>query len=79
MDEAPDTHRSISDGTQAFLILGASLDTPVMDLSEADDSFVGNSESSGFSVSCAGDVDGNGRDDLLVGAKGNNEGGNGAG
>ena len=47
----------------------------------ADASFLGESagDSSGFSVASAGDVDGDGLDDLLIGAYGNDESGSGAG
>jgi len=50
-------------------------------LSQADASFAGENtyDNSGFSVSSAGDVDGNGFDDLLIGAYESDEGGPAAG
>jgi hypothetical protein len=66
----------------AYLILGASLGTTgEIDLSLADYSFVGENifDYAGISVSSAGDVDGDGLDDLLVGASRNGDGGGGAG
>ncbi len=58
----------------AYLVLGPV--TGTLDLSLADAKFVGEEERdfAGASVSNAGDVDGNGNDDLLVGAGGNDEG-----
>jgi hypothetical protein len=67
---------------KAYLILGSSLgSTGSIDLSLADYSFVGeySYNYAGCSVSSAGDVDGDGLDDLLVGAYGNNEDGEYAG
>ena len=71
-----------SNAGKAYLILGASLgSTAKIDLSLADYSFVGESASNhaGSSVSSAGDVDGDGLDDILVGAYGNDDGGSYAG
>ena len=71
-----------SDAGKAYLILGASLGgSSEIDLSLADYSFVGeNSDDwAGVFVSSAGDVDGDGLDDLLVGATGNDDGGSDAG
>ena len=67
------------DAGAAYLVLG-----PVagrLDLANTDAKLLGEagSDNAGDSVSSAGDVDGDGFDDLLVGAPGNDEGGNGAG
>jgi len=67
---------------QTYLILGKPLgwstDTP---LSLADGSFIGEAagDVSGISVSSAGDVNGDGYNDILIGAQGSDEGGDGAG
>jgi hypothetical protein len=54
---------------------------PDTDLSNADASFwgEGSNDFSSLSVTSAGDVNGDGRDDLLIGAYANDDGGNGAG
>ena len=67
---------------KAYLVLAASLgSTSTLDLSLADYSLVGENrgDMAGVSVSNAGDVDGDGLDDLVVGAKGNDDGGSSAG
>lgn len=67
---------------KAYLILGSSLGSASdIDLSDTDYSFVGENsdDQSGMAVSSAGDVDGDGLDDLLVGAVGNDDGDNQAG
>ena len=69
-------------GGKAYLILGASLgSSSEIDLSDADHSFVGENpyDKAGYSVSSAGDVNGDGLDDILVGAYGNEDGGSDAG
>ena len=71
-------------GYRGYLILGASLfSTPIIDLSQADvifegeDSMVGDVTYFGEFLSSAGDVDGDGLDDILISAprygSGNNE------
>ena len=63
-------------------LVGASLgSTSEIELSLADYSFVGEYgyNYAGRSLSSAGDVDGDGRDGLLVGAYGNSDGGSNAG
>jgi len=67
---------------KAYLVLAASIgSTSTLDLSLADYSLVGENrgDMAGVSVSNAGDVDGDGLDDLVVGAKGNDDGGSSAG
>ena len=69
-------------GGKAYLVLGASLgaDTEI-DLEDADYVFIGEAadDYAGLSVSSAGDVDGDGLDDIIVGAPRNDEGGEYAG
>ena len=71
-----------TDAGKTYLILGASLGSAsTMDLSQADYAFVGENASdwSGRAVASAGDVDGDGLSDLLVGANGNDDNGTSAG
>ena len=65
----------------SYLILGSSLrSNSTMDLSEADYKFIGeDSYDYASQVSTAGDVDGDGLDDIVVGAAGYDHGGNDAG
>jgi hypothetical protein len=70
------------DSGKAYLILGSSLgNNAIIDLSTADYSFTGENigDLAGGSVSGAGDVDGDGLDDILIGASYNGDGGVGAG
>ena len=63
---------------ETYLLLGVNLGAPgSVSLAQADFSFVGenNRDHAGISVSTAGDVDGDGLDDLMVGAFHNSEGG----
>jgi hypothetical protein len=68
------------DAGKVYLVLGSSLgSSPVIDLSQADYSFIGENAGDGASVSSLGDVDGDGLSDILIGAPGNDDGGNSAG
>jgi hypothetical protein len=71
-----------SNAGKAYLVLGASLGVDSeIDLVHADYAFIGEAagDKAGWSVSSAGDVDGDGLDDLLVGAHDNDDGGSYAG
>ncbi len=81
---APNNDDGGSYAGKAYLILGSSLAASLsstIDLSQADFAFIGENEDdrAGERVSPAGDVDGDGLDDLLVGAPNNDDGGSGAG
>ena len=72
----------LNDAGAAYVVLGSSLGTSsTIDLSTADYKLVGESASdyAGYSVSSAGDVDGDGLGDVLVGAFRNDGGGTDAG
>ena len=69
-------------GGKTYLILGSSLgSSSTIDLSLADYSFIGENggDQAGRSVSSAGDIDGDGLDDILIGALYNDDGGYNAG
>jgi len=55
---------------RAYLILGASIDVGVFPLNDADVRFLGEErlDEAGYTVSSAGDVNGDGLDDVLIGA-----------
>jgi hypothetical protein len=65
----------------AFLVLGSSLGVPNMTLDEAEAKLngVGANDRAGYSLSGAGDINGDGYDDLLVGADGESTVGDNAG
>ncbi len=69
---------------KAYLLLGSTVlasTSSTIDLSQADFAFIGENsdDQAGISLSPAGDIDGDGRDDLFVGAWGNDDGGSNAG
>ncbi len=71
-----------SDAGQIYLILGKASGWDMdIDLSNADASFIGKDDFdySGWSASGAGDVNGDGYDDILIGASGDDDGGSSAG
>ncbi len=63
-------NNGVSQAGKAYLFLGTSLEnSATIDLFDADYTFVGEAgDFAGFSVSSAGDVDGDGLDDILIGA-----------
>ena len=70
-----------ADAGKSYLILGSSLGISSVDLSSADYSFIGEGayDYAGSSISSAGDVNGDGLDDILIGAYNNDAGGTDAG
>ena len=73
---------SARDSGKAYLFLGGNLrETGSRNLSNADYGFVGENgdDYAGYNLSSAGDVDGDGLADLLIGAQGNDDNGNYAG
>ncbi len=67
---------------QTYLIFGKATGWAMdINLSNVNASFIGEDpyDSSGYSVAGAGDVNGDGYDDILIGAKGNDDGGSSAG
>jgi hypothetical protein len=75
---AKDNDESVSGAGQTYLILGnASGWSPDTNLSNPDASFLGENagDSSGYSVASAGDVNGDGASDILIGARGYDYGG----
>ncbi len=66
----------------AYLLLGSSFgNDSIIDLADADFKFMGESEDdhAGYAVGNAGDIDGDGLDDLLIGSSGQDVGGSHAG
>ena len=72
---APDNDRGGSYSGSCYLFIASALDTPLLDLSEARTIFMGenNEDFAGQSCRSAGDVDGDGLADILIGAHGNDE------
>jgi len=79
---APDNDDNGSNAGKTYLIFGATALTGTgVPLASAPSSFLGESSSDacGIAVASAGDVDGDGRDDVLIGADENDDAGNNAG
>ena len=70
-----------SDAGKTYLVLSSSLSSSSLDLSLADYAFIGENsyDHAGYSVAGAGDVDGDGLGDVLIGAYQNDDGGLSAG
>ena len=78
---APMYGTSGNNSGRAYLILGAALGPPSLSLAQASHAFTGESanDQAGSGLAFAGDVDGNGLDDLLIGAPGHDGAGSDAG
>ena len=79
---APYNDEGGSDAGKVYLILGSSLgSSSTIDLSQADYSMIGDGsyDHAGTSVSSAGDMNGDGYDEILIGVPDNDDGGSNAG
>ena len=75
---SPNSDEGAMNAGKAYLIFGASLSAENLDLSEADFTFIGEDieDFAGLAVASAGDVDGDGFDDILISSRVNDDGGN---
>ena len=81
---APGNEQGGHDAGKAYVVLGSTLaasSSSTLDLGTADHQFIGESgwDYAGFHAGAAGDVDGDGLDDILIGAPYNDDGGGVAG
>ena len=78
---APGNSTVGTDAGAVYVFLGSSLAPGSTSVAAADHAILGEApgDSAGFSLSGAGDVDGDGHDDVLIGAWGNDDGGSDAG